>query len=329
LIKDVMANTVAKDASPGDLRSDSLECPWMPGVKVHFALIGVESAKRYLETYKVEYRKLRASHVERLAHDMRGGNWNFDGAPIKFDQVEALLDGQHRLNAVVQSGKEQVFLVVEGLPPIAYDTTDTGAMRKVADSLGRMGENNSTLQASLLGMIYRHFANVAYSGGSNPTPTDMLAIHSEYAKEIRNAISKTHEGIGKLKFLGLTATTFAFMWFILLQYDVEKAHAFLHGVRTGEDISKGNPAHTVRNYLINHSDEKYSRTEQVWLLVKAFKFYVNGDPVAVGQGKPNYEYMGTIGNIPGVITRKDVNELYIEISRILGKEVTRYGGKGA
>ena len=49
-------------------------------------------------------RRLRQSHVAHLANQMKQGRWMLSPEPIVFSKKGRLLDGQHRLNAVIQSG---------------------------------------------------------------------------------------------------------------------------------------------------------------------------------------------------------------------------------
>jgi hypothetical protein len=46
-------------------------------------------------------RNLRVPVVQSYARDMVSGNWMLNGETIKFDQSGKLIDGQHRLSAVV------------------------------------------------------------------------------------------------------------------------------------------------------------------------------------------------------------------------------------
>jgi hypothetical protein len=60
---------------------------------------------------------------------MTNGDFQFTGDPIKFTGDGELIDGQHRLAAVQQSGLTLEFTVVRGLPREAQDVVDIGAGR--------------------------------------------------------------------------------------------------------------------------------------------------------------------------------------------------------
>ena len=86
----------------------------------------------------VDYNRPRdARKVKEWADKMRRGAWQRTGATIDFDETGALINGQHRLQAIIDSGLTQEFIVVNGLPKEAFDHTDIGAARSTAMVFGR------------------------------------------------------------------------------------------------------------------------------------------------------------------------------------------------
>ena len=59
--------------------------------------------------------------------DMEAGNWQWNGESIKFAEDGTLLDGQHRLAAIAESGVTLPVLVVRGLPNETQETAVDGA----------------------------------------------------------------------------------------------------------------------------------------------------------------------------------------------------------
>lgn len=66
---------------------------------------------------KYRQRPLNDKVAHRYATDMKAGNWGMTGQGISFDTDGNLLDGQHRLAAVILSGKTIKMLVMWDLPP--------------------------------------------------------------------------------------------------------------------------------------------------------------------------------------------------------------------
>ena len=80
-------------------------------------------------------RPVRRRHVEFLAREMLEGNWQVNGQAIIIADDEQVLDGQHRLLAIIESAKSIQSLVVYGIAEEAFKTIDTGAVRTASDAL--------------------------------------------------------------------------------------------------------------------------------------------------------------------------------------------------
>lgn len=101
-------------------------------------IITPELAKKYLGGNEGN-RKLRDTVVAAYAADMTSGNWN-DSAdivtPIMISREGRLVDGQHRLTAVVKSGVSVVMYVAHDVEDGVFKYLDAGARRSVADQIG-------------------------------------------------------------------------------------------------------------------------------------------------------------------------------------------------
>lgn len=84
-------------------------------------------------------RPLRRTKVAEYADDMANGRWRYTGDPIRFgvsqNGDEVLIDGQHRLSAVIRA-KVSVLMKVEwGYSPETQRLIDIGIKRQLADQL--------------------------------------------------------------------------------------------------------------------------------------------------------------------------------------------------
>jgi hypothetical protein len=95
-------------------------------------------------------RNIRRKDVIRYAADMKQGLWATTGEAIKFDQDGSLLDGQHRLSAVVDAQITVPMLFVYDIPRASQDVMDSGRKRSLADQLAMRGHTNcNTLAAGI------------------------------------------------------------------------------------------------------------------------------------------------------------------------------------
>ena len=78
-------------------------------------IITPELAAEYLRANIVN-RKLRPAVVKRYEEEMRQQSWTLTSDAIAFDEEGNLIQGQHRLNAVRNTGLSQVFWVARNMP---------------------------------------------------------------------------------------------------------------------------------------------------------------------------------------------------------------------
>ena len=97
--------------------------------------IGPDGAKKFLDRM-IYNRNVSPSRVTAYAVDMRSGSWDLNGQAIVLDENGLLLDGQHRLLAIIESGVTLPMLVVRGM--LIGPTIVLAAITAVAFVLSRV-----------------------------------------------------------------------------------------------------------------------------------------------------------------------------------------------
>lgn len=80
-------------------------------------------------------RAVRRAVVSQLARDMKRGHWQLSHQGIAIAPDGRLLDGQHRLNAIVEAGIPVRMVVARNVSPEAFAVMDRGKMRTLRDVL--------------------------------------------------------------------------------------------------------------------------------------------------------------------------------------------------
>lgn len=107
-------------------------------------------------------RRIRPSHVDHLKTQMEMGRWQLSPEPIVFSKTGKLIDGQHRLTALVKADMNLKFAVATVENEEVYKVLDQGAPRTNADITG--------LHPSVVGpMQYLLRA----TGTTKPVPSDI------------------------------------------------------------------------------------------------------------------------------------------------------------
>lgn len=111
-----------------------------------------ELASYWLKNQVVN-RRINETYVSRLVEDMKDGRWVFPGDPLKFNSDGKLIDGQHRLSAVIKSGLTISFVVLNGYVDESMLVLDLGKSRS-ADHVGQiLGLGTSTHHTSCINAL--------------------------------------------------------------------------------------------------------------------------------------------------------------------------------
>jgi hypothetical protein len=101
-----------------------------------FEFVGPEEARRWLAASGGN-RPMKGPHISRISRNITEGRWALTGEAIKFDTKDALLDGHHRLHAIIRAEISVPILVVRGLPTESVAQMDAAASRVLADRFFR------------------------------------------------------------------------------------------------------------------------------------------------------------------------------------------------
>ncbi len=103
--------------------------------KVSIRMIGPAEAKALLAKNAINQRPLRTADVSRYTIDMIKGNWIDDVSAITVDAQGNLINGQHRLYSVIESGTVQSFIFAENWPSASMRMMDQGNKRSQLDRI--------------------------------------------------------------------------------------------------------------------------------------------------------------------------------------------------
>ena len=130
-------------------------------------------AAMYLGDNINNQRTLRPSHVNFLAAQMTAGKWSPTAEAISLTDKGVLINGQHRLHAVIKADKTIKNLVLRGQPASDFHFIDTGvAARNAVDHATISGRHNPKDIVPLI----RWQRNFELCGDPNVTPKPELRI---------------------------------------------------------------------------------------------------------------------------------------------------------
>jgi hypothetical protein len=223
-----------------------------------FEDITPELAKKYLAR-NVANRNLRETTIKSYEVDMRSGNWVPTHQGIAFDDRGNLIDGQHRLTAIVRSGVTIQMLVTSGLPVESghtktMDVVDRGVVRSIADQLKlQHGFRNPNRDVGAMMSIIHMILAGKSRRITVPQILPVLEIYGRHIADVGIAVDRTMEKKFRRSVL-VGAIAFA------RAAEPRLVDQFFAGLISGASLDANNPLLALRNFLL-------SDASQIWTVI--------------------------------------------------------------
>lgn len=238
--------------------------------------IGPPQAERYLRS-NVGNRKLSKVTIRRYAADMLRGEWRMNGETIKFDDRGRLIDGQHRLLAIIESGVTVDLAVFRELGRDAFKTIDTGKVRTPADVLSSLNHPSPNELGAAMRLLW-HYLSASWTDYmrfrmTNTQLVQLLEDHPDLPDVTRAAMTKP------LRVKLITGSANVFGYYCTSRVDADRAVRFFTQLADGRFNARGSqPVYTLRERLIEVSAEAVPTAPRVKLawLITAWNAYMAG-----------------------------------------------------
>lgn len=213
-------------------------------------------------------RRLSEPVVEAYASDMRAGAWKLTHQGIAFDASGRLIDGQHRLQAIVKAGFPVTMAVTRGLSASAQEVVDALKPRSISDQLGLVDKlPNANKYAAACRII------TEIEAGKHVDKTTLNGV--------RVVLSKYREPIGEM-IKAMRGTEFESASIVgTLAYcaaaDGERVKLLASQIRTGESLHKHDPAYQIREWVRKYGCR--DRYHAVSVVMRGAYAHIHGEQI--------------------------------------------------
>lgn len=242
-------------------------------------------AATWLRQVPERQRNVRQAQVTQWAREMAEGRWVYTlaGTPLAFNTRSEMIQGQHRLHAVIRSKTTQYFDVVFDVPDEVVFNLDIGIKRSPGDILTMAGFKNATNVSTLIGNY--HWYEADFQGSPNAlTPTEMRLFAEKHDALLQDAVQsgrRARNDEPRLNLAGLSAAMFAIR---LHGADDALIKPFEHILATGISPIENHPAARLRKKLARMGDRDRSGNvhrvlsrDTICLFLVAWNRYLEGD----------------------------------------------------
>lgn len=194
-------------------------------------------------------RSIRHGHLERLCSDMRDGLWDENnGETLKFkpskngEKYGALVDGQHRLHAIIETGSTFTLPCLTGVSEDSFATLDSGSKRTFADLLGQKQiQNKNSVAAGVVVLEQFYQGNfrkksISHRALLNRFIANPELQHYAHTVPVCSKVLKPSEAV--------------FLSYVFNSIAPKKGATFMHLLASGGAL-EGQPVHELRERLLS------------------------------------------------------------------------------
>lgn len=249
--------------------------PSVPVLDIRTVLVTPAMAKKWLAGNAEENRSIRTGRVAAYARDMEQGRWQLTGETIKIDDQGVLIDGQHRLEAVVLSDTPVYMLVCYNLPHSVMEAIDSGISRTFGDKLKGVSDKHRNQVAAVVRRIVCWDKGNRMGRADPPTHTELrIAFDNDPA----GFTAATLHGLDVYKQRVCGAGPAGVAFYLFARIDTERALQFFDQLKTGANLAETDPVLTVRNRLSRSKstvrrEDKLQPEDQLALLIRAWNAF--------------------------------------------------------
>jgi hypothetical protein len=237
----------------------------MPHPVTEYVAVTPKMAEEWLKA-NTSNRRISEIVVEAYARDMRAGAWKLTHQGIGFDTSGRLLDGQHRLHAILKAGFPVMMAVTRGLSASAQEVVDAQKPRSVADQLGLIdGLPSANKYAGACRVIAEIEAGKVID---KYTLAGTRAILATYKEKITNLL-----GIVKNSPFDSVLVTGSLAF--CMAADESRIRIFAKQIRDGEGLKRTDPAYLIREYVLKQGCR--NRRPTIALVVRGAYDFLHGE----------------------------------------------------
>jgi hypothetical protein len=262
-----------------------------------------EIAKRYLLTNADHQRKPTMTHQLHLRQQMERGQWMMTGEPIIFDSNGRLVDGQHRLRALIDAKANIEFVVIRGVSPDSFMAMNRGKPRSNGNILEIHGVTNArNIAACVSGVLNYRRALQANDGKGGSLNSYIRASSCEIVKEYDSHKEEYHQSVNvamrtaklicqsdgdKLPSRRLiscsVSSTVSALAMIDAKRSFDEVDYFWKSFQSGSKLDDGDPIFTFRNRMIlnGFSKSKLSSSLITMMAIKAWNAYIGNKSMKI------------------------------------------------
>ncbi len=231
-------------------------------IETTWELVGPDRARRWLESNHESNRKIDRRRVRKLAMSMKNNHWKVSHQGICLDTKGRLIDGQHRLAAIMESNTQCWFMVTKNCPDASFAAFDGDLRKRTLAQRGKIsGRDNKDGEYALANYALR----TLMGRECFPIAEQTFALIDAFPDEFAITMEQTKYDPDKVR-TGTCGFRFATLLGNLVDASAETntTGTFVEQVTNGECLEKYDPAWTYRRAMLNKQGHRRVGSDDVF-----------------------------------------------------------------
>jgi hypothetical protein len=248
------------------------------GAKVTLEKVGPTEAADLLDNHNPRNRSLTAKTLDKYVRAIEAGDWPFVGDPIRLDKAGNLIDGQHRLAAVRETGATLEFLIIRNLETETQKYMDAGRGRSAADQLKIEGMASAPMAAAIATCAMRWQRSDILAQNVKFSPFEVVDWTEAHLDAVEAAVTTAQRVRGAI---GATTSIIGGAFIEAIHAAPQTAPAFFEHLITGADLDPGSPILALRDSISRGKRERtLYRTTELYYVAKAWNYWRVGRSIS-------------------------------------------------
>lgn len=236
------------------------------------------AARELLEANSENQRSVKRANLTKIENCIRDGLFVLNGETIIISETGKLLNGQHRIIAVINTGIGIWTVLVEGIPDSYFPTIDSGSSRSFKDVLKIRGDANAYHVSSSISRLAEYLKSPLSVGSGTVFSNQELFDVRATAPDIIDSVRSVKNSAGRI----IPVSRAAWLHYLANQECPQKCAEFFEALGSGLMLTAESPIYQLRNRLQNdRTGMAMPIREAMALLVKAWNAHASDKPMRV------------------------------------------------
>jgi hypothetical protein len=156
-------------------------------------IVTPEMAKQWLLKNNFN-RPLKPKLVDNYVRQIEAGNWRRTHQGIAFDEEGVVLDGQHRLHAIIRTGQSLPMLIFLNENQSAHESIDGGKPRTLLDVV-RLELLDDTIKGKHISVLKEMWAGRYCKSQNHLSATEVINIYRRHHQAVRFAVDMLENNV--------------------------------------------------------------------------------------------------------------------------------------